>query len=322
MEMSKHCIQTFKMASKLVSLPHQKVRLTLRQQDQRIAWLLVAPSLLVILGITLYPIISTLILSFFNSPTGINQIRTFVGLGNYLNMLGDQVFWETIGRTMYFTIVSVGLEMVLGLAIAQLIHAHPWGWKFLRICLIIPWAVPTIVNGAMWRWIYNGNFGALNGILMQLGLIKHYIPWLSLPNLAMPLIILADVWHMMPFVALVLQAALATLPEELDEAAAVDGANAFQRFWSIRLPLLRPAILIALIVRTVDAFRVFDIAYIITNGGPAFKTVTITYLTYLNTFSYGKQGTGAALSFLISIFTLAMAFIFIHFLYHPEETEA
>jgi len=217
--------------------------------------------------------------------------------------------------------VSVGLELVLGLAIAQLIHSHPWGWKFLRFSLIIPWAVPTIVNGAMWRWIYSADFGALNGILMQLGLIKHYVPWLSLPNLAMELVILADVWHTMPFVALILQSALATLPEELEEAAAVDGASALRRFWSIRLPLLRPAILVALIVRTVDAFRVFDIAYIITNGGPAFRTVTITYLTYLNSFAYGKQGIGAALSFIISIFSIIMAFFFIRTLYRPEETQ-
>ena len=192
----------------------------------------------------------------------------------------------------------------------------------MRNSLIIPWAVATIVNGAMWRWIYSADFGALNGVLMQLGLIKHYVAWLSQPNMAMNLAILADIWHTMPFVALILQAALATLPSELDEAASVDGANALQRFLLIRLPLLRPAILVALIVRTVDAFRVFDIAYIITSGGPAFKTVTITYLTYLNTFSYGKQGTGAALSFLISIFTLIMAFFYIRFLYRPEELQS
>jgi ABC-type sugar transport system permease subunit len=125
----------------------------------------------------------------------------------------------------------------------------------------------------------------------------------------------------MPFVALILQAALATLPEEMDEAAAVDGANAFQRFWQIQLPLLRPAILVALIARTVDAFRVFDIVYIITSSGPANKTLTITYLTYLNTFPWGNQGIGASLSFLISIFTISMALIFIRFLYHPEETQ-
>jgi ABC-type sugar transport system permease subunit len=296
-----------------------KSKLSLRQQDIRVAWALLIPSLLVILGVALWPILYTFFLSLFNTPTGLNQTPSFVGLGNYLNLLQDQTFWETIGRTLYFTFVSVGLEMVLGLAIAQLIHSHPWGWQFLRFSLIIPWAVPTIVNGAMWRWIYNADFGALNALLMQFGLIKHNIPWLTLPNAAMNLVILADAWHMMPFVALILQSALATLPDELNEAAAVDGANAFQRFWSIRLPLLRPAILVALIVRTVDAFRVFDLAYIITSGGPAFKTVTITYLTYLNTFSYGKQGTGAALSFLISIITMILAFIYIRFLYRPEE---
>ena len=297
-----------------------KVSLTLRQQDVRTAWLLLLPSLLVILGVTFWPIISTFWLSFYNVPTGINQVRTFVGLGNYIDMLKDQTFWETIGRTLYFTFVSVSLELLLGLGIAQLIHSRPWGWQFLRFSLIIPWAVPTIVNGAMWRWIYSADFGALNGLLMQLGLIKHYVAWLTMPELAMNLVIVADVWHMMPFVALVLQAALATLPEELDEAAAVDGANAWQRYFHLRLPQLRPASLIALIARTVDAFRVFDIVYIITSGGPAFKTVTITYLTYLNSFSFGKQGTGAALSFLISFFTLAMALFYIRVLYRPEET--
>ncbi len=295
--------------------------ISLRGQDTRTAWLLVGPSLLVIFGVTFGPILTTFILSFYNAPTGINQARTFIGLGNYLTMLRDATFWETIGRTAYFTLVSVGLELVLGLAIAQLIHSHPWGWKFLRFSLIIPWAVPTIVNGAMWRWIYSADFGALNGLLMQLHLIDHYIPWLTLPNAAMNLVILADIWHTVPFVALILQSALATLPVELEEAAAVDGANAFQRFLQIRLPLLRPAILVALIVRTAEAFRVFDIVYIITSGGPAFKTITISYLTYLNTFSYGKQGTGAALSFLISLFTVTMAILYIRLLYRPEKIQ-
>jgi ABC-type sugar transport system permease subunit len=303
------------------SKPLLKRPLSLKQQDARIAWLLLAPSLLIIIGVTLWPIIYTFILSFLDAPTGIHQARTFIGLGNYLTMLKDQTFWETVGRTMYFTGVSVGLELILGLAVAQLIHSHPPGWQFLRFSLIIPWAVPTIVNGAMWRWIYSADFGALNGILMQMGLIKHYVPWLSLPNMAMNLVIVADIWHTMPFVALILQAALAGLPADMEEAAAVDGANALQRFWYIRLPQLRPAILVAMIVRTVDAFRVFDIVYIITSGGPAFKTITITYLTYLYTFSYGKQGVGAALSFLISIFTIAMAFIYIRFLYRPEEVQ-
>jgi ABC-type sugar transport system permease subunit len=283
------------------------------------AWLLVAPSLIIILGIALQPILTTLYLSFFEAPSGINLPRTFVGFGNYWEMISDPVFWQTIGRTFYFTLVSVGLELVLGLAIAQLIHSRPPGWQFLRVSLIIPWAIPTIVNGSMWRWIYDADFGALNGLLMQLGLIQHYTVWLINPGWAMNLVILADLWHVVPFVALILQAALATMPVELEEAAAVDGANVWQRFWYIRLPLLRPAILVALIIRSVEAFRVFDIVYIITRGGPAFATITITYLTYLETFTYGQLGSGAALSFLISIFTLAMAFVYIRFLYRPSE---
>jgi ABC-type sugar transport system permease subunit len=296
-------------------------RFTLRQQDAQAAWLLLAPSLIIILGITLQPILTTLYLSFFEAPSGIDLPRTFVGLGNYWTLLTEVVFWQTVGRTFYFTLVSVGLELILGLAIAQLIHSHPPGWQFLRVSLIIPWAIPTIVNGSMWRWIYSADFGALNGLLMQLGLIQHYVPWLIDSARAMNLVILADFWHMVPFVALILQAALATLPEELEESAMMDGANAWQRLWYVRLPLLRPAILVALIGRTVDAFRVFDIVYIITGGGPANGTLTISYLTYLETFSYGKLGSGAALSFLISLITLAMAFVYIRFLYRPEESQ-
>lgn len=292
---------------------------TLAQQDTLVGLALLIPSFLIILGISLQPILSTLYLSLFEVPRGINLQSTFVGLGNYVALLKEPIFWATIGRTLYFTVISVGIELVLGLAIAQLIHSHPPGWQFLRTSLIIPWAVPTIVNGTMWRWIYNADYGALNGLLFQLGLIDKYIPWLTKPDMAMNLVILADIWHSVPFIALILQAALATLPPDLEEAASVDGATALQYFWLIRLPLLRPAILVALIIRSVEAFRAFDIIYVITNGGPANGTVTISFLTYLEMFSFGHAGRGSALSFLISIFTLTLAFIYIRMLYRPEE---
>ena len=294
-------------------------RKSLRQQDAQVGLLLLLPSLLIILGITLQPILTTFYLSFFKTSLGNITPDIFVGLQNYTNLLTDPLFWQTIRRTLYFTLVSVGLELVLGIAIAQLIHSHPPGWKFLRTSLIIPWAVPTIVNATMWRWIYNADYGALNGLLYNLGIIDKYIPWLTYPRTAMNLVILADIWHSVPFIALILQAALATLPADLEEAAAVDGANALKRFLFIRLPLLRSAILVALVIRTVEAFRVFDIIYVITNGGPAFGTVTVSFLTYLETFTYGNIGRGAAVSFLISAFTLAMAFIYIRLLYRPEE---
>ncbi|MHB8856815.1 MAG: carbohydrate ABC transporter permease [Bellilinea sp.] len=292
--------------------------LTLARQEVRDGLWLLAPSMLVILIITVLPIIFTLVLSFFDTPLSNPVPRDFVGFGNYLEFLNSQQFWQAIWRTLYFTLVSVGMELMLGLGIALLIHARPPGWNFLRTSLIIPWAVPTVVNGAMWRWIYNADYGALNGVLLSLGIIEKYQAWMIDPIVAMNLVIVADIWHSVPFIAIILQAALAGIPVELEEAAAVDGANAFQRFLLIRLPLLQPAILVALVVRTVEAFRVFDIIYVITSGGPAFGTVTISYLTYLESFTYGHLGSGSALSFLISAFTLVMALVYIKILYRPE----
>jgi ABC-type sugar transport system permease subunit len=264
------------------------------------------------------PILVTFLISFSETSLANPTPQGYVGIDNYLSYLRDDVFWSTVGRTAYFTFVSVGLELLLGLALATLIHARPPGWRFLRVSLIIPWAVPTIVNGALWRWIYNADYGAMNALFQQLGLIDRYIPWLISPVTAMNLVILADIWHSVPFIALILQAAMATISPELEEAAAVDGANAWQRFLRIRLPLLRSAILVALVIRTVEAFRVFDIIYVITQGGPAFGTVTISYLTYLETFSFGHLGRGASLSFLISMITFVLAFVYIRVLYRPE----
>ncbi|MFZ6021310.1 MAG: carbohydrate ABC transporter permease [Chloroflexota bacterium] len=302
-----------------MSIPAVKpTPMTLTQQRLRDGFWLLFPGLLFIFGITLFPIIYTFVLSFTETPISNPTPQGFIGIRNYLYFLTNSVFWAAIRRTLYFTIVSVGVELILGMGLALLIHARPFGWQFLRTSLIIPWAIPTIVNGAMWRWIYNADYGALNGLLFQLGMIDRYRAWLSEPVAAMNLVIVADIWHSVPFIALILQAALATIPRELEEAAAVDGANVWQRFWNIRFPLLQPAILVALVIRTVEAFRVFDIIYVITQGGPAFGTVTISYLTYLESFSYGRLGGGAALSFLISAFTLVMALLYIRLLYRED----
>jgi ABC-type sugar transport system permease subunit len=292
--------------------------ITLLQQEARDGLLMLLPAMAMIAVISFLPVLFTFVLSFTDTPLSNPMPLNFVALENYLHFLKSADFWSSIWRTLYFTTVSVGSELLLGLGIALLIHAKPWGWQFLRTSLIIPWAVPTIVNGAIWRWIYNADYGALNAGLFSLGLIEKYQAWLTKPFLAMNLVIVADVWHSVPFIALILQAALATIPAEIEEAAMVDGASIWQRFTRIRLPLLRPAILVALVVRTVEAFRVFDIIYVITQGGPAFGTVTISYLTYLESFSYGHLGSGSALSFLISAFTLLMALVYIRLLYRPE----
>ena len=292
--------------------------LSLIQQEERDGFWLLLPAIAVIFVITLLPVIFTFILSFTDTPLSNPSPQNFVGIKNYLGFLLSKDFWNSIWRTFYFTSVSVGLELILGLGIALLINSKPIGWQFLRASLIIPWAVPTIVNGAIWRWIYNADYGALNGLLYSLGWIDKYQAWLTKPFLAMNLVIVADVWHSVPFIALILQAALATIPFEIEEASMIDGASTWQRFLKIRLPLLRPAILVALVVRTVEAFRVFDIIYVITQGGPAFGTVTISYLTYLESFTYGRLGSGSSLSFLISAITLVLALLYIRLLYRPE----
>jgi ABC-type sugar transport system permease subunit len=301
----------------------QKIRgAGLLHQEAFWGWIMILPSVLVIAAVILYPVGRTLYLSAHDVSLSRPEEKEFVFLRNYIDFLRDPDFWMTIRRTVYFTLVSVGIELLLGLGIAMLINAHPPGWRFLRFSLIIPWAVPTIVNGTIWRWIYNADYGALNGLLYQLGFIESYIPWLIKPIRAMNLVIVADIWHTFPFVALIIQAALATIPTSLYEASAIDGASRWQKFWYLTLPLLRPAILVVLVIRTVEAFRVFDLIFVITRGGPAFGTVTISYLTYLETFRNLHLGSGSALSFLVSAFIMVAALIYIRLLYTDQFGDA
>lgn len=285
-----------------------------------LATLLIMPSVVITLGLILWPLLSTFALSFANSNLARPERQQFIGLQNYLDFFSDRFFWETVGRTAYFTIVSVGVELVLGIGIALLIGARARGWRFLRTAIIIPWAVPTIVNGAIWRWIFNADYGALNGLLLQLGLIQRYVPWLTDPTSAMNVVIFADIWHSFPFVVLIISAALATLPTELYEAAGIDGASAWQRFTRITLPLLRPAIMVVLVVRTVEAFRVFDIIYMMTHAGPVNGTMVISFQAYEETFRYLRIGSGSALSFIVSLFIGVLALIYVRLLYTEDTT--
>jgi len=283
------------------------------------AYLLILPSAAFIAGIVLYPILYTFYLSFHKMYlTQPNQIP-YIGLKNYIDFINTSFFWNSIARTFYFTIVSVGSELLIGLGIALLMREKLIGIRFLKMFIIIPWAVPTVVNGIMWKWIYNANYGALNGFLKTIGIITSYQPWLARPFRAMNFVIIADIWHCTPFVALILFAALSTIPKSIYDSAKIDGASAWQCFVRITLPLLNHAILVVIIIRTMEAFRVFDIIYVMTGGGPANGTQVITYYTYLETFSYLHFGRGSALSFLVSGFILIMALIYIKLLYRKIE---
>jgi ABC-type sugar transport system permease subunit len=193
------------------------------------------------------------------------------------------------------------------------------GRWLLRSIMVLPWALPTIVNGTMWRWIFNPDYGALNALLTQMHILSHYRSWLGSPSLALNMVVLADVWKNTPLAAFLVLAGLQTILRELFEAARVDGAGPIRTFFRITLPLLRPTILIILVVRTIEAFKVFDIIYVMTRGGPANGTQTVAYYAYLQAFSNQLFGYGAALAYMMALFILGIALVYIRLLRQEVE---
>ncbi len=279
---------------------------------------LIAPSLLVVLGVMVYPIVLVGWTSLFRA-TPILPTRPFVGLQNYLALAHDAEFWRAMERTLYFVVASLVVETTVGLAIALVLHADFVGRRWVRAVALLPWAVPTIVNGAMWSWIYNPNYGALNGLLRQLGLIQHPVSWLGAPWLAMNMVIVADAWRETPFYVILFLTALQTIPREMYEASEVDGAGPAQTFFALTLPLLRPTVLLILIVRTIETFRVFGIIYVLTRGGPANGTMVVGYLAYQQTFSFLNFGQGAALAVIITVSIVILTAFYLRMITAPVD---
>jgi ABC-type sugar transport system permease subunit len=280
----------------------------------RLAFWLLLPACVAVFGVIIYPMFRTLLVSLFQVNSALATVTPFVGLGTYFHVLASSNFWAAIGRTLYFTLVSTALELVLGLIVAALLNAKlRWRWLF-RTIVVIPWAIPTIVNAAMWKGIFNAQYGALNALLTQLGIIHSYKAWLGDPTLALNMVILADVWKTVPLVAFFLLAGLTSIPGELYEAAKLDRAGWPRIFRSIVLPMLVPSISIVLVLRTVEAFKVFDIIYAMTRGGPVDGTATVAYYAYETAFSDQNFGVGSAISYIITIFILALSAIYLRLL--------
>jgi len=264
-------------------------------------WVLLAPAILLLSLITLLPFLQTVWTSLTDAKiTALERSVSFIGLENYVYALTDPDFMAALGRTMYFTVVSVGLEGALGIAVALLLNQQFRGRMFLRIIIILPWAVPTIVNAVAWRLIYHPDYGALNSLLYQLGIISEYTSWLGDPDRALNMVILADVWKNFPLVAYIALAALQTIPGDLLKAASIEGAGAWKRFRSITLPWILGPMMVVLILRTIEAFRVFDIIYVMTRGGPSDTTKTASFYVYQEYFSYLRSGSGASYAVLVA----------------------
>lgn len=276
------------------------------RQRERLGWLLILPSLLVVVVVALYPLYRTFELSLTNARLGTARPPSFVGLLNYTDILSDSTFLGAVRNTLIFTVSSVFFETILGMIVALVIHSNFKGRGLVRTAMLVPWAIPTVVSAQMWAWMYNDVFGVINDIAVnRLGLLSTKIAWVANPATALPAIIAVDVWKTTPFMALLLLAGLQVIGTEIYEAATVDGANKWQQFWQITLPLLRPALLVALIFRSMDALRVFDVVFVMKQAAP--ETMTLSIFARQRMIDLQRLGEGSAAS--VVIFLILAVFV-------------
>lgn len=292
---------------------------------ERLAWVMVLPSILIVAVVALYPLLQSFRLSFTNARLASNRAVENIGLNNYRYLWENDTFRIAFKNTVKFTIASVTLELLLGMIVALIINSQFKGRGLMRTAILIPWAIPTVVSSKLWAYMLNDNYGVINDLLVnQLPRTVSWIPFigdnlaaifpdqkiafLARPNWALPSAIAVDVWKTTPFMALLLLAGLQVIPGDVYEAAVVDGANKWKQFWQITLPLLRPAILVALIFRTLDAFRVFDVIYVL--FGYSVSTLTLSIFTQQTLVDGDRLGRASAAS--VIIFLCIGVFVFIY----------
>jgi multiple sugar transport system permease protein len=276
------------------------------KEERKLAWLLCAPAVIAMLIVTGYPIVYALYLSLQKFDLRFPDEKEFVGLSNYGDVLSSSTWWSDVFTTLIITVVSVALELVLGMAIALVMHRAIFGRGPVRAAILIPYGIITVVSAFAWKYA----FDPTSGFVFGLPLISDTWQPLNSKGGSLLVIILAEVWKTTPFMALLLLAGLALVPDELHEAAKVDGASTTQRFIRITLPLMRPAILVALLFRTLDAFRLFDTAFIVQPGG-ALGTETVSILGYNILINRVNLGLGSAVSILIFICVILIAVLFV-----------
>lgn len=284
-------------------------RSALAARHQRFAWLLLTPTLVVFLLVAAYPLARTFGVSLTDAQLAGQRDASFIGLANYRELLGDGDFRRALLNTVGFTLASVTLEIGLGFALALLLHQKFRGRGWVRAAVLIPWALPTVVAARLWSFMLVDTYGVINDLLVtRLGLFEDRIAWLSQPGWAMASVIAADVWKTTPFAALLILAGLQLIPDELHEAARVDGAGPFQRLRWIVLPAVLPAVLVALVFRTLDAIRVFDVVWVMTGG--ALGTEMLATFNYRQMIAFQRFGYGASVS--VTIFALVAVFLIVY----------
>ncbi|RYC27326.1 carbohydrate ABC transporter permease [Ciceribacter ferrooxidans] len=296
----------------------------LSAQRIRSAWTFLAPTLLVLALVAGWPLIRTISFSFTNATLTNLGAAEFIGFDNYLSwitlksgrtvyrgLLADPAWWGAVWNTLRFTLISVTVETVLGLVVALVLNARFPGRGIVRAAILIPWAIPTIVSAKMWAWMLNDQFGILNDIFLSLGLISEKIAWTADPQTAMTAVLIVDVWKTTPFMALLILAGLQMVPQDIYEAAKIDGVHPVKVFWRITLPLIRPALMVAVIFRMLDAMRVFDLIYVLTPNNDRTKTMSV--MARENLFEFDKFAYGAAASTMLFLIIATITVLYIRF---------
>ena len=280
----------------------------LYDKQRRLAWYLIIPAVLVVVLVIGYPLLQVIVYSFMKYKLDGVTPASFAGLDNYLFVLSDPDWWRSVWNTLIFTFFSVTLETILGLVVALVANANFKGRTFFRIAILIPWAIPTVVSSQIWKWMFNDVYGVVNLLLTNFHLIPEKIAWLATPETALPVIIAVDVWKTVPFMALLILAGLQTIPSDMYEAGAIDGATGVKTFFYLTLPFIMPTILVALIFRTLDALRVFDIFYIMVGGAGDMATMA-TY-NRLQLIDFLDAGVGSATSVIILLFIMVFVVLY------------
>lgn len=285
-------------AGTAAAVPEKASRLT--RERIRSAWLFMAPMLVVLALVAGWPLVRTMWFGFTDANLADLEAAAFIGFVNYYYLLTDPDWWNAVWNTLVFTGVSLILETILGMAIALTLNAHFRGRGLLRAAVLIPWAIPTVVSAQMWNWMYHDVFGVINEALKMLGLITEPIAWTASPDTALIAVIMVDVWKTTPFMALLLLAGLQMLPQECYESARVDGIHPVKVFFKVTLPLLKPALMVAIIFRALDALRIFDLIYVMSGNNKDTMSMSVYARQQLVDFQDVGYGSAAAtLLFLI-----------------------
>jgi len=285
------------------------------EPDRRLAWMMVLPAVLTIALVAIFPLLYTIWESLHRHDLRMPWLgKPFAGLGNYGELASDVRFWWSLAHTAMFAAISIALELVLGLVLALVMHRTIRARGLVRATVLLPWAIPTVVAGLLWRFLFDAQAGIANAVLVSAGVIDEPIVWFVRAATAWVPVILADVWKTTPFVALLLLAGLQNIDRGLYEAAEMDGAGPWRRLRHVTLPLLAPALLVALIFRTLDAFRVFDLIYVLTGGGPGTSTEPVALYAFTTILQHLRFGYGSAISVVIFLVTFGLALVYIRLL--------